>query len=433
MELGSGSPIVLSKEFKEVLQQMETTRHAIFITGRAGTGKSTLLRLFRKTTKLRTAVVAPTGIAALNVKGTTIHSFFGFPPKLLHPSDIYERRNSRVYRNLDVLIIDEISMVRADMMDNIDYFLRVNRNNYQEAFGGVKVIFFGDMFQLPPVVAKQAEREYIAEHYESPYFFSAKVWQDDTPLEIFELQEVYRQTDRSFIRILDNVRTQDIDYDDLEDLNNRYVEDYDDDWYITLCARNDQVHRINREKLAEVESEEFTYLASVTGNFSERLFPTELALKLRVGAQVMFIKNDSEKMYVNGTIGKIIELDTNKVVVAILQDDGTIQRVDVDKFTWEILKYKPDPADQKLLKTEEIGSFTQYPLRLAWAVTIHKSQGKTFDRAIIDLGRGAFESGQAYVALSRCRILEGIILKQKLRPRDIFVDRRITEFFLNNR
>ena len=413
---------------------MEESPYPMFITGRAGTGKSTLLKLFKKTTKLRTVVVAPTGIAALNVRGTTIHSFFGFPPKLLHPSDIFKRKNSRIYKNIDVLIIDEISMVRADMMDNIDYFLRINRDNYDIPFGGVKVILFGDMFQLPPVVATQAEKEFISMHYESPYFFSANVWKnEDYPLIINELTEVYRQTDRHFIRILDSVRMQEMDFDDLEDLNNRNIEADPNEWYIHLCARNDQVQTINKEKLAEVNSEEFTYLASVTGNFKDNLFPTDLALKLRVGAQVMFIKNDGQKQYVNGTIGKIVHLESDKIVVAIKNENHEIIHVDVEKFTWEILRYKPDPLDAKLLKTEEVGSFTQYPLKLAWAVTIHKSQGKTFDRAIIDLGRGAFESGQAYVALSRCRTLEGIILKKPLTPKDIFVDSRITDFFLNNR
>lgn len=433
MELKPGGALVLSKEFKDVLREMETSNVPMFITGRAGTGKSTLLKLFRKLSKRRLAIVAPTGIAALNVKGQTIHSFFGFPPKLLHPSDIHVRRNRRLYQNLEILVIDEISMVRADMLDNIDYFLRINRN-IDAPFGGVKIILFGDLFQLPPVVATQAEKEYIHLHYETPYFFSSKVFTQEFELEINELHQVFRQTDRRFINLLDNIRMQEFDYDDLEDINSRHIEEfYEDDYYIHLCARNDQVHQINKERLAEVESEEFNFLSSITGDFSERLFPTELGLKLRVGAQVMFIKNDADKRFVNGTIGKVVELDTDLVKVSVKNEDESISIIDVDKYTWEILKYRPDPVNTNLLKTDVIGSFTQYPLKLAWAVTIHKSQGKTFDRIIIDLGRGAFESGQAYVALSRCRTMEGIVLKKPLTPRDIFVDPRITDFYLNAR
>ncbi len=428
------NPLVLSNQFKLILGEMEASKEPLYITGRAGTGKSTLLRLFRKTTKSRVVVVAPTGIAALNVQGQTIHSFFGFPPKLLHPSDINRRRNFRMYRKIDILVIDEISMVRADMLDNIDRFLRINRGNPYEAFGGVKLICFGDLFQLPPVIGTQEEREYLRTHYETPYFFSAHVFQEGYELCIHELHQVFRQTDRGFINILDNVRTQSIDYDDIQDLNNQIIDDeFDDSFYITMCARNAQVQKINKEKLAEVNTEEFQYLARVTGNFSERVFPTELNLKLRVGAQVMFIKNDPDKNFVNGTVGMVKELDNDKVVVQIVDQQGLIKNINVERITWEIIKYKPDPSNDKLLKSDVIGSFNQYPLKLSWAITIHKSQGKTFDRAIIDFGKGAFESGQAYVALSRIRTLEGVALRQAITPRDIFVDPRISEFHLNNR
>ncbi len=413
---------------------MEETNDPLYITGRAGTGKSTLLRLFRKTTRSRVVVLAPTGIAALNVQGQTIHSFFGFPPKLLHPSDITRRRNFRLYAKIDILVIDEISMVRADMMDNIDRFLRINRGNLYEPFGGVKLICFGDLFQLPPVIATQEEREYLRTHYNTPYFFSAHVFKENYELIIHELRQVFRQTDRSFIQILDNVRTQSIDYDDVEALNNQVInETFDDSFYITMCARNAQVEKINKEKLSEVQTEEFEYLARVTGDFSERLFPTALNLRLRVGAQVMFIKNDTDKNFVNGTVGIVKELDIDKVTVQIVDQQGMIKNIEVERFTWEIIKYKADPMNTTLLKSDVIGSFNQYPLKLSWAITIHKSQGKTFDRAIIDLGKGAFESGQAYVALSRIRTLEGVALRQPLTPRDIFVDPRISEFHLNNR
>ena len=426
--------LVLSNQFKLMLQDMESSPEPMYVTGRAGTGKSTLLRLFRKTSDARIVVLAPTGIAALNVQGQTIHSFFGFPPKLLHPSDINMRRNYRLYRKIDILVIDEISMVRADMMDNIDRFLRINRGQPYTPFGGVKLICFGDLYQLPPVIGTQEEREYLHEHYETPYFYSANVFKDNYDLVIHELQQVFRQTDRNFINILDNVRTQSIDYDDVAELNEQVIkEDFDDSFYITMCARNAQVQAINREKLAEVNTEEFQYLARVTGDFSERLFPTALNLKLRVGAQVMFIKNDPDKNFVNGTVGMVTALDNDVVVVQIVTTDGLIKNITVERITWEIIKYKQDPADDKLLKSQVIGSFNQYPLKLSWAITIHKSQGKTFDRAIIDLGKGAFESGQAYVALSRIRTLDGVALRNPITPRDIFVDPRITEFHLRNR
>lgn len=429
MKLNAGKGLVLNQEFRTLLKEMETDPAPLFITGRAGTGKSTLLQLFRRASPKNVAVVAPTGIAALNVRGQTIHSFFGFPPKLLHPEDIYRRRNRSLYKNLEVLVIDEISMVRADLLDAINVFLQKNRDNYLP-FGGVKVIFFGDLFQLPPVIATQEEKRYLVEHYETPYFFSSHVFTQEFELVTHELTEVFRQTDRNFINILDNIRMRAVDYDDLEQLNNRYkTEEFNDDFFITLCTRKAQAQSINREKLAELESEEFTYIAKVSGDFSDRLFPTSLGLKLRVGAQVMFNANDPNKEYVNGTIGKIVNLDTDRIDVNVKKADGSFTIISVQPFTWEIIKYIPDTDNKKLLKSKAIGSFTQYPLRLAWAITIHKSQGKTFDRVKIDLGKGAFESGQTYVALSRCRSLEGIVLSKKLRPQDIMVDPIIADFY----
>lgn len=421
-------PLELNPDFKYALDELEKGQN-MFITGRAGTGKSTLLKLFRNTTRKNTVVVAPTGIAALNVGGQTIHSFFGFPPKLLAKEDIKRRKYRKLYEKLEILIVDEISMVRADMLDNMDYFLQINRNN-PEPFGGVQVVFFGDLFQLPPVVSSKAEAELFKTHYESPYFFSAQVFKDGFEMENLELRKTYRQESRHFIRLLDAIRVNQLDFDDLEDLNERYISDFDpEENYITLSARNATVNKINMEKLLKLTSEPKHYRGSVSGVFNTNLYPTAMDMNLKIGAQVMFIKNDPQKQYVNGTIGRVIRMEKDFVRVEIRDPKGDIKHIDVKQVDWEITKYKIDPTKGDKIETEVVGTFTHFPLKLAWAITIHKSQGKTFDRIIIDLGRGAFEHGQTYVALSRCRTLEGIVLKQKIRPRDIMVDPRIVEFF----
>ncbi len=425
-------PLELSKDFKYALDVFEKTTKSLFVTGRAGTGKSTLLQLFRNTTRKKTIVLAPTGVAALNVKGQTIHSFFGFPAKPLNKSDIRKRKNHKLYKNIEVLIIDEISMVRADLLDNIDYFLRVNRGNMLDPFGGVQVIFFGDLFQLPPIVSTEVERNLFQTIYESPYFFSAQVFEEGFEMEKLELRKTYRQESRHFIRLLDGVRVNQMDFEDLEDLNERYDPEFQsEDFYITLSTRNAIVDQLNERELKQLTTDEYTFLASITGNFNPKLFPTESALKLKNGAQVMFVKNDPRRRFVNGTIGRITKIDYNSIVVDITDNQGK-RSLEVEKLEWEIQRYQVSKEDQSKIDAEIVGTFKQYPLRLAWAITIHKSQGKTFDKVIIDLGRGAFEHGQTYVALSRCRTLEGIVLKQKIRMRDILVDERIVQFYETN-
>ncbi len=405
----------------------------MFVTGRAGTGKSTLLQLFRKTTRKKTIALAPTGVAALNVRGQTIHSFFNFPAKPLNRREIRKRRNTKLYKSIDVIIIDEISMVRADLLDNIDYFLRLNRDNMVDPFGGVQMVFFGDLFQLPPIVSTEVEKELFSSFYDSPYFFAAKVFEEGFEMEKVELRETYRQESRHFIRLLDAIRVNQIDYDDLMDLNERHVPKFQaEDYYITLSTRNAIVNQINETELNRLDSEEFTYLASVTGNFHARLFPTDAALKLKAGAQVMFVKNDPRKRFVNGTIGKILRLDSHNIMVQLEDRDGSKRQIEVERLEWEIQKYKLNEKEGNKIETEIVGTFKQYPLRLAWAITIHKSQGKTFDKVIIELGRGAFEHGQTYVALSRCRTLEGIVLRQPITQRDIMVDDRIVEYYEQN-
>lgn len=421
-------PLSLSSEFSGILDQLEYTQDHLFVTGRAGTGKSTLLQVFRSTTKKRVVVLAPTGIAALNVKGQTIHSFFGFPPRLLNKNEIEKRKNYRIFQNIDMIIVDEISMVRADMIDNIDWFLRVNRG-INQAFGGVQMIFFGDLFQLPPVVATPFEKQYFQTIYETPYFFSAHIMKDIT-LKMVELLQVFRQEERSFVNLLDNIRLNNLDYDDFLYLNERYVPlPEEKEFYITLCSRNDIANRINEHELKAISSPSVSYQATITGEFNPQLFPTEFLLELKEGAQVMFVKNDLNKKYVNGSIGIVKDAHPDKIVVRLQSDKELYDLIDIEKQEWEILKYELDTANNGQITTKVIGTFKQYPIKLAWAITIHKSQGKTFDKVIIDMGQGAFESGQTYVALSRCRTLGGIILKQAIKNRDIFVDERVSQYY----
>jgi ATP-dependent DNA helicase PIF1 len=386
------------------------------------------LQLFRNTTKKRVVVLAPTGIAALHVKGQTIHSFFRFPPKLIDSHTLKRIRGASLYQKLDAIIIDEVSMVRVEVMDHIDVFLRLNRG-IDEAFGGVQMILIGDLFQLPPVISTPFEREYLASRYASPYFFSADIFAEGCMPELIELHEVHRQTDKSFIRLLDNIRTNSFDFDDLEALNSRCIgDDLKQDLSIILSPRNMTVQQINSERLEEIDSELFQFNADTKGEINEGFLPTDVFLRLKVGAQVMFIKNDPDKQFVNGTIGKVSQLEKNRIRVQIDEGMEGIREVEVTKMDWDFIRYELDAEKTGQIKEKVIGSFSQYPLKLAWAMTIHKSQGKTFSQVIIDLGSGAFEYGQLYVALSRCTTLEGISLMRPVKPADIKADERIVEF-----
>lgn len=421
-------PLELNSDFQYALDEIEQGK-SLFITGRAGTGKSTLLKLFRNTTKKKTIVLAPTGVAALNVKGQTIHSFFRFPAKPLSKREIKTLRNRKLYKKMEVLVIDEISMVRSDLLDNIDIFLRRNRENPMP-FGGVQVVFFGDLFQLPPVVSSPVEQQLFQGYYKSPYFFSAHVFEEGFEIEMVELRKTYRQESRHFLRLLDAVRLNQIDQDDLEDLNDRYLPHFEpEDYYITLSSRNSIVDQINDRQLRGLETEEYAYMATINGKFAPKLFPTESILKLKEGAQVMFIKNDPQRRFVNGSIGKVYQLRDDQIVVQVEDREGKSKLIEVEKMEWEIERYQNSEEEENEIKVETVGSFKQYPLRLAWAITIHKSQGKTFDKVIIQMGKGAFEHGQTYVALSRCRTLDGIVLKQALRYQDVMVDERVVEFY----
>ncbi|MBP7185115.1 MAG: AAA family ATPase [Saprospiraceae bacterium] len=422
-------PLILSNEFNEIIELFESSKDNYFLTGRAGTGKSTLLQLFKNTTKKNVIVLAPTGIAALNVGGQTIHSFFGLPPRIISVHDIPKRTKKfrSLYEKIDTIVIDEISMVRADLLDNIDASLRINRQGKEHLpFGGVQVIFFGDMFQLPPVVSSMEEKAYFNSHYQSPYFFSSAILKSNFKIQVIELTKVYRQEETFFLKFLDRVRTNQVDYEDLLDINKRHITSFDsDDLYVTLTTTNAISEQINQQKLNGINNPEVVFSGSVSGSFDTMYYPTDLNLRLKLGAQILFLKNDVKKRYVNGTIAKIVELTPNKIVAQTTE--GNL--VEVSKFEWEIKKYILDEKNPQIINSEVIGTFSQYPIKLAWAMTIHKSQGKTFDKVIIDLGRGAFEFGQTYVALSRCRTLEGIILKRPINFKDIFVDERIVSYY----
>jgi len=431
-ELVDTAPVLLlTDEFEYALERFESGDD-LFITGRAGTGKSTLLSLIRRTTRRNVAVLAPTGVAALNVRGQTVHSFFGFPGKLLRPEDIRKKRNRSLYTRLDTLIIDEVSMVRADLLDRVDDFLRLNRERPDERFGGVQVVLFGDLFQLPPVVASNVERGLFQGEdasYSSPYFFDAYVWSTSPELEMLELNQVFRQRARQFVRLLDAVREGHFDYDDLVDLNERAVDEtsFGESPAITLTSTNALATAINQRELARLTAKPTRYVGTLEGKFDSRTLPTDLALALKPGAQIMFVRNDAEKRYVNGSIGKVISAKRERLLVE-LEEGGSQQQIEVTEESWENIRYTIDPATGKIVE-DVTGTFKQLPLKLAWAITIHKSQGKTFDRMSLDLGRGAFESGQTYVALSRCRTLDGIRLARPLRQRDIIVDERVVDWY----
>lgn len=415
----------LDEQFNATMDELETTRDHYFITGRAGTGKSTLLRLWKRSSSKKMIVLAPTGSAALQVGGQTIHSFFMFPPRVMQGGDFRKLRNSRLIRSLDVIIIDEISMVRADMLDNIDRALRINRES-PEPFGGVQMVLFGDLFQLPPIVSDPVEKEYLEQQYESPYFFSAKVWQQSGDLIGIELTKIYRQEEQYFLRLLEEIRNNDADPHTLESINERYQPGPElPPHTITICARRYLANAINLKRLNELPGTTQIFLATVTGNFSRSASPAPPELMLRIGAQVMFVRNDPLKQYVNGSLGEVTSIDSDHIEVQLTGSaDTTIQ---VRKETWENIRYTLD-SDNKIT-SEVTGTFEQYPLNLAWAITIHKSQGMTFDRVAIDLGGGAFDFGQTYVALSRCTSLQGIHLLRPLRQEDIQTDERIVQFY----
>lgn len=416
--------IEINEYFKKSLELMENSNKHIFITGKAGTGKSTLLEYFRETTKKKVVVLAPTGVSALNVKGQTIHSFFKFKTDITF--DKVKKQKDKKYQELDTIIIDEISMVRADLLDCVDKALRLSCGN-DNPFGGKQMIFFGDLYQLPPVV-KSKEKEIFKDIYETSYFFSAKVMKD-IELEMIELEKIYRQTDEKFIEILNGIRHNDVTDEMLEILNQRYNPDFippENSFFIYLTPRNDYAKEINEKELAKLKGKSYSFEAEIVGEIEENDYPADEKLVLKKGAQVMFLNNDKEGRWVNGSVGIVEDINLYDEEIYVRLPDFK-ETVAVKQYNWELFNYIYDPQEKKI-KTEVIGYFRQFPLKLAWAVTIHKSQGKTFDRVIIDLKGGIFAPGQLYVALSRCRSLDGIVLKQKIKKSYVFNDWKIVKF-----
>ncbi|AKG53822.1 putative helicase [Dehalogenimonas sp. WBC-2] len=425
------SHVELNHQFVQALELMERSDKSVFVTGRAGTGKSTLLTWFRQTTAKKAVVLAPTGVAALNVKGQTIHSFFGFKPDIT--LDKIRKRSVRVnvYRKVETIVIDEISMVRADLLDCVDKFLRLNGRDPERPFGGVQMIFIGDLYQLPPVITS-AEQKAFQELYETPYFYSARVFKA-FEMELLELEKVYRQRDQSFIDILNAIRNNSITPEGLAQLNERYLPDAQppaDAGYICLTTTNAAAGDINTARLDGLRGRSYQFSAKIEGEFAKEYLPTKTELEVKVGAQIMMLNNDTIGRWVNGSIGRITAIERDNEDYVIYAELASGKEVEIKPFTWEIYRFFVDGGQ---LQSEAAGSFTQYPLMLAWAVTIHKSQGKTFDKVIVDIGRGAFACGQTYVALSRCTTLEGIILKKPILKRHVMTDYRVMNFLTRYR
>jgi ATP-dependent DNA helicase PIF1 len=436
--------VKLSIEQQNLFDYIEQSENNIFVTGRAGTGKSTLLSYLVENTQKNVAVCAPTGVAALNVGGVTIHSLFGFPFGILGEHDIarhLNRRTREVLAALDVLVIDEVSMVNADLMDAISKSMGIARGRRKIPFGGAQIVMFGDPYQLSPVPGSNEERAYMAENYQSNWFFDAHVWREDS-LERFELGEIFRQSDEEFKSILNAIRTGEVDQSMLDRLNqagNRFPP-HDD--VIRLATINASVDQTNRERMSRLTTKPKTFEAIFSASDEQafgKTLPAEPSLELKVGAQVMFIKNDDGKKtsegtlkrWVNGTIGHVVDMPSSGGVV--VEVDG--ERLDVGRSTWEKVRYEiEEEFDEETGKVKEVlvtiplAEYQQIPLRPAWSVTIHKSQGQTYDEVVIDLGRGAFSPGQTYVALSRVRSLEGLYLTRAIKMSDVMVDKDVVRF-----
>lgn len=423
----------LNPRFQQALDLLEDSNEHLFITGKAGTGKSTLLDLHRSRAPANMVVLAPTGVAALNVLGQTIHSFFAIRPGITPEKAAADgaragRDKENKFKHLETLVIDEVSMVRAELMDCVDLFLQ-NARRRPEPFGGVRMVLFGDLYQLPPVVRPE-DREYFSTVYPSPFFFDSRAMRrEEFSLRVLELDRVYRQHEEDFIELLNAIRDKSVTRDQLLRINQRVdpARTRPERGAVYLTTTNDLADAINHQELAALPGEAWTFTASDRGEFPESWLPTTRELTLKIGAQVMFLNNDADRRWVNGTLGEVLDFEIIDETTAVLVRQENGDEDWVTPHTWEMYRSFYD-KDEKRLEQESVGAYTQMPLRLAWAVTIHKAQGKTFSRVVIDFGRGAFASGQAYVALSRCRTFQGITLKKPLKPSDVRIDFRVSRF-----
>ncbi|PCH57175.1 MAG: AAA family ATPase [Legionellales bacterium] len=428
------SKIEINSQFKQALNLINKGRKNLFITGKAGTGKSTLLNYFCQKAIKKPVLLAPTGVAALNIKGQTIHSFFNFyvdvTPEKITNKEI-QPKDASIYEQLETIIIDEVSMVRADLLDCIDTFLRMYGPEPDEQFGGVQMIFIGDLYQLPPIVTKE-EQEIFTTYYDTPYFYSSHALKN-TELEIIELEKVYRQKNVEFIELLNRIRNNSVEPTDLVYLNSRFNpkdEAKTDCFYISLTTTNKKANEINDEHLDAIKGKTYTATASIKGDFGKEYFPTATKLQFKIGAQIMLLNNEQKRKWVNGSVGVIKSVKkagaVDGYITVCLNDSHNL--VVVHPHVWEVYRFS---LDGKKIISESIGTFTQYPIRLAWAITIHKSQGKTFDHVIIDIGKGTFVTGQMYVALSRCTSFEGVVLQTPIKQHHIRTDYRISRFLTN--
>lgn len=415
--------VKLSAEQQKVYDAIENSSSNVYITGKAGTGKSLLLEYFVGHTRKTVAVVAPTGVAALNVGGQTIHSFFKFSLDVQKPDEVeVDYKTREILRHIDSVVIDEVSMVSVDIMETINRKFQIAKNN-ELPFGGVQLIAFGDVYQLPPVVSDGELHRYLNHTYGGVHFFNSPVFKQ-SPLVIYELEHNYRQKDAEFRSILDAIRRGDNSAEVLDRINARTEVTIPEDGFITLAGTNAGVNATNARKLAALDGREHTYTAEIEGDIKQSAFPTEKHLKLKIGAQIMMLKNDTEKpmRWANGTLGVVTSLSATVIRVNI---DGVEHTV--NKASWDKVRYYYDHEKRKLEK-EITSTFKQFPMRLAWAITIHKSQGQTYQSVAVDLSSGAFAHGQTYVALSRCKSLEGLYLKSAIRPEDIIIDQDVADF-----